>query len=122
MRNIILLVLITMSFAINAQVQGRVTDENGNPLPAVTIHIQDTYKGTTTNDSGAYYLDIKDKGKYVIVYQYLGYKSQKVNYEHENTLKTIDIQLAEENIELNTVVIDRKNNNSIYFLIVHWRD
>ncbi len=110
MRNFILLLIVTMSCVINAQIKGKVTDENGNPLPAVTIHIQDTYKGTTTNDSGAYYIDIKDQGKYVIVYQYLGYKSQKVNYEHENTLKTIDIQLAEENIELNTVVIDRKNN------------
>jgi hypothetical protein len=93
-----------------SQIKGTVTDISGNPLPSVTIRIEDTYFGTTTNDAGEYYLNVPGKGKYIIVYQYLGYKSQKIKYVHEKRLKTFDIKLEEENIELQTVVIDKKNN------------
>ena len=106
-------ILITLAFITTtafSQIKGTVTDVNGVPLSAVTIHLEDTYIGTTTNDSGEYFLDIKGKGKYVVVYQYLGFKSQKIKYVHERRVKKIDIKLEEENIELNTVVIDKKNN------------
>ena len=79
-------------------------------MPAVSIHIEDTYIGTTTNEDGNYFLDFKSKGKYVIVFQYLGFKSQKIKFENENRPNTFNIKLLEENIELNTVVIDKKNN------------
>ncbi len=110
MKNIFFTILVLLSMTAVAQIKGTVTDISGNPLPSVTIRIEDTYFGTTTNDAGEYYLNVPGKGKYIIVYQYLGYKSQKIKYVHEKRLKTFDIKLDEENIELQTVVIDKKNN------------
>ena len=110
MKKFVLIIAAFITTTAFSQIKGVVTDVNGFPLAAVTIRIEDSYKGTTTNDAGEYYLDIQDKGKYVIVYQYLGYKSQKIKYVHEKRVKKIDIKLEEENIELNTVVIDKKNN------------
>ena len=110
MKKFVLIIAAFITTTAFSQIKGVVTDANGLPLAAVTIRIEDSYKGTTTNDAGEYYLDIQDKGKYVIVYQYLGYKSQKIKYVHEKRVKKIDIKLEEENIELNTVVIDKKNN------------
>lgn len=110
MKKFVLIIVAFITTTVFSQIKGVVTDVNGLPLAAVTIRIEDSYKGTTTNDAGEYYLDIQDKGKYVIVYQYLGYKSQKIKYVHEKRVKKIDIKLEEENIELNTVVIDKKNN------------
>ena len=110
MKNIFFTILVLLSMTAVSQIKGTVTDISGNPLPSVTIRIEDTYFGTTTNDAGEYYLNVPGKGKYIIVYQYLGYKSQKIKYVHEKRLKTFDIKLDEENIELQTVVIDKKNN------------
>jgi hypothetical protein len=109
MKNLFALTLFLFSFSIFAQLRGKVTDENGNPLPAVSIHIENTFIGTTTNDEGEYYLEMK-QGKYVAVFQYLGYKSQKLKFVSEKVMKVRDIQMQEENIILNTIVIDRKNN------------
>ncbi|MBL0014108.1 MAG: carboxypeptidase-like regulatory domain-containing protein [Flavobacterium sp.] len=110
MKNLLFFILVLISSKSIAQINGTVTDSNGKPLASVSIHIEDTYLGTTTNDEGEYFLNVPGKGKYVIVYQYLGYKSQKIKYVHEKRLKTFDIKLEEENIELQTVVIDKKNN------------
>lgn len=110
MKNLFAYILLFVSFSTFSQVKGKVTDENGNPLAAVSIHIEDTYVGTTTNEAGEYYLDIKKQGKLVIVFQYLGYKTQKIKHVFEKFLKTLDVKMEEENIELNTVVIDVKNN------------
>ena len=110
MKNLFAYILLFVSLSTFAQVKGKVTDENGNPLAAVSIHIEDTYIGTTTNEAGEYYLDIKKQGKLVIVFQYLGYKTQKIKHVFEKFLKTLDVKMEEENIELNTVVIDVKNN------------
>lgn len=110
MKNLFALIISFISLSNFAQVKGKVTDENGNPLAAVSIHLENTYIGTTTNETGEYYLDIKKQGTFVIVFQYLGFKSQKIKSEFDNTIKTLDVKLQEENIELNTVVIDVKNN------------
>ena len=110
MKKITSLLFAFISLSAFAQIKGTVTDESGKPLAAVSIHIEDTYIGTTTNEEGNYFLDFKTKGKYVIVFQYLGYKSQKIKFENENRPNIFTIKLLEENIELNTVVIDKKNN------------
>ena len=99
-----------MTFAIKAQLIGTVSDNKGTPLPFVTIHIENTYTGTTTNEQGKYNLDPRSKANLVVVFQYLGYKTQKINYVFDGTIKTIDVQLEEENIQLKEVVIDVKIN------------
>ena len=110
MKKFVLIVFACISLSTIAQIKGTVTDESGKPLAAVSIHIEDTYIGTTTNEEGNYFLDFKTKGKYVIVFQYLGYKSQKIKFTNDNLPNIFTIKLLEENIELNTVVIDKKNN------------
>ena len=110
MKKITSLLFAFISLSAFAQIKGTVTDEIGKPLAAVSIHIEDTYIGTTTNEEGNYFLDFKTKGKYVIVFQYLGYKSQKIKFVNKNIPNNFTIKLLEEKIELNTVVIDKKNN------------
>lgn len=110
MRKIICLLFILFNLVNHAQITGRVTDQKGQPLPAVSIHIENTYAGTITNENGEYQLKAPKQGKFLIVYQYLGYKTQKVKQHIEKVEKIVDVVLEEENIVLNTVVIDPKNN------------
>ena len=104
------LLLLLASFSAFAQIKGTVSDEKGNPLPFVTIFSANTYNGTTTNDSGKYELNIKTIGKQTIVFQYLGFKTQKISISVEKLPYILDVKLNEESYTLNEVVINPKDN------------
>jgi hypothetical protein len=106
----IFLFLLLASFATFAQIKGTVSDEKGNPLPFVTVFSANTYNGTTSNDSGKYELNIKTIGKQTIVFQYLGFKTQKISILVEKLPYILDVKMYEENFTLNEVVINPKDN------------
>ncbi|WP_413999129.1 DUF5686 and carboxypeptidase regulatory-like domain-containing protein [Flavobacterium sp. W1B] len=95
------------------QIKGTVADEKGNPLPFVTIFEEDTYNGTTSNEQGKYELNLKTAGKNPIVFQYLGFKTQKVALQATKQSYTLDIKMTEESFSLNEVVINTKINPAI---------
>lgn len=102
--------LLAFSIFGSAQIKGKITDQSGKELPAVNVYIENTYNGTSSNELGFYELSIKSAGKYVVVFQYLGYKTQKVNVNVEKFPYILDIVLAEENISIAEIVIDSKEN------------
>lgn len=61
--------------AIAGSVEGQVIDEDGNPIPFVSVYIEGTTNGTTTNSDGNYHLELKD-GYYTVVFRYVGYKTE----------------------------------------------
>jgi len=93
-----------------AQIKGTVVDEKGTPLPFVNIFLENSYTATTSNDLGKYELNVKSTGKHTILFQYLGYKTKKVTVEADKFPYVLDVNLEEENITLNEVVINPKNN------------
>ena len=68
--------LFTIS-TILGQVKGKITNSKGEPLSFVSVYLDKTVTGTTSNDSGEYVLDVKKSGKRTIVFQFLGYKTLK---------------------------------------------
>ncbi len=102
--------LLLLTAGVTAQIRGKVTDEKGNPLPFVSIVIENSYKGTTTNDGGQYELAVKSAGHYTLVFQYLGYKTRKIPTDIAQFPHTIDVQMVEENIELSEIVLNPKDN------------
>jgi len=93
-----------------AQIKGKVTDQAGNALTAVNVYIENTYTGTSSNEAGNYELNIKKTGKYTVVFQYLGYKTQKLSVNADKFPYTLDITLADENISMIEVVISNQEN------------
>ncbi|KAF2514277.1 DUF5686 and carboxypeptidase regulatory-like domain-containing protein [Flavobacterium foetidum] len=110
MKNIILSALLLFSVSNFAQVKGTVTDEKGTPLPFVSVFEENTYSGTTSNEQGQYQLNVKEVGKNRIVFQYLGFKTQKLNVASGSKTVTLNVKMTEESFALNEVVIDPKNN------------
>lgn len=110
MKNVFLFIFLTSGLFSFAQIKGRITDEKGNPLPSVTIYEDNTYNGTTSNEQGYYELNTKKQGKLSVVFQFLGFKTQKINIEKTTSSYTLDVKLIEESFSLNEVVIDPKNN------------
>jgi len=58
-------------------VRGNVTDNEGNPLPGVTISVKGTTRGTTTDLNGNYILENIDS-QTTLVATFIGYRSQEI--------------------------------------------
>lgn len=89
--------LLTLSFfffvqAVSGQtaIKGIVKDTKGESVPGVNIYIKGTYDGTTSEFDGSYLLETTEAGKQVIVFQYMGFKTQ----EEEVELNGGEIQLS----------------------------
>lgn len=110
MRNFTLFAFLFLSISGFSQIKGTITDLQGNPLPYVSVFEENTYTGTTSNEQGKYQLNVKQIGKNKIVFQYLGFKTQKIVVSPESKTVVLDIKMTEESFDLNEVVIDPKNN------------
>ena len=112
MKKITSLLFILISLNCFSQIKGTVTDVNGKPLPFVNIFEENTYNGTTSNEQGKFVLNVKITGEHVILFQYLGYKTNKqvVSIPNNNSPVVVDVVMLEENITLKEVVINPKDN------------
>ncbi len=82
-------------------VKGSVKDAKGETLVGVSITVEGTTRGTTTDANGQYSLSAPDKNS-VLVFSFLGYEPQKINI---NGRSTIDVVLSESESTLNEVVV-----------------
>ncbi len=85
-------------------VSGKITDENGDPMPGATIYVLESGMGTASNLEGEYFLELSP-GSYTIIFRFIGYKtfSQRVTLTNEQV--TLDVQLKPQAIILNEVLI-----------------
>jgi TonB-linked SusC/RagA family outer membrane protein len=102
--SLLLLCGMLMCFGAYAQIQvsGKVTDAAGGELPGVSIAVKGTNSGTTTGPDGTFTIPNVPGQNSVMVFSFVGYISQEVTV---GSRKTFNITLAEENRELNEVVV-----------------
>lgn len=110
MRKITTLLLLTFASILSAQIKGTITDDKGATLPAVSVFVENTYNGTSSNENGSYELNVKKTGNYTIIFQYLGYKTLKKPINITEFPFILNVKLSEENIDLAEVVINSKDN------------
>ena len=73
---------------------GTVSDEDGNPLPAVNVVIEGTTNGVSTDFDGQYSLQAQIGQS--LVFSYLGFETQTVEINSNN----INVILSESSSEL----------------------
>jgi TonB-linked SusC/RagA family outer membrane protein len=88
--------------AVDKQLTGRVTGENGESLPGVNIQIKNTTRGTTSDGDGNYKLSIPDEASTVLVFSFIGYATQEATV---GTRSIINITLVADDKTLNEVVV-----------------
>lgn len=64
--------------AQHATIEGLVTDEEQQPLEFVSVALEGTTTGTTTNQQGYFRLRIPADTDYTLIFSYLGYETRKV--------------------------------------------
>lgn len=104
-RYILLLQLIFFSavgaWAQNTTVKGKVTDQQGEALPGVTILVKGTTNGTSSDANGNYSLNVAN-GNSTLVISFIGYTTQEVAL---NNRSTINISLKTDAKALEEVVV-----------------
>lgn len=86
----------------NKKITGTVTDENGVPLPGVSVVVKNTTRGTSTNFDGKYEILVR-QGE-VLEYHFVGFATQEKRIGGGNQL-IINIILKEQAEQLGDVVV-----------------
>ena len=82
---------------------GKVTSENGEALPGVTVLLKGTTVGTSTNSDGSYTLSVPDdSGNGTLVFSYIGHTPQEIPI---NNRREINVSLSVDSKSLDEVVV-----------------
>ena len=83
------------------QITGRVKDDKGEPLIGVSISVKGTTEGTITDMDGNYQL-VSNSSNPVLVFSYIGYKTQEIPLEGKASL---NVTLVEDTKIIDEVVV-----------------
>ena len=118
MRKIALL-LYTLFLFVSVQaavISGSVRDNKGNLLPFSSILVKGTTLGVSANTKGYYTITLAP-GEYTLVCQYIGHQTQEKKISIANTALTIDFVLADQQYQLNNVVVKAGGEDPAYAII-----
>jgi TonB-linked SusC/RagA family outer membrane protein len=87
--------------AAQTSIQGKVSDDNGQPVPGVHILVKGTTNGTTSDANGDYQLTVSDNNA-VLVFSFIGYITKEVSIENRTV---INVTLVTDVISLTEVVV-----------------
>ena len=99
---VLFLLSLSRAYAQSATVSGKITDETGAALPGVTVLLKGSSTGTNSDNAGAYSLQVPDAAAGVLVFSYVGYKSQEMAIGGRGR---IDLKLALDAKALGDVVV-----------------
>lgn len=93
--------LVTQA-AVDRTIKGTVSDEKGAALPGVSVVLKGTQRGTSTGAAGDFSLEIPDGGQPVLVFSFVGYKSQEMTVGNQSA---VTVNLAPDENALEEVVV-----------------
>ncbi|MBF8964516.1 TonB family protein [Pontibacter sp. FD36] len=91
------------------QVQGQVIDQDGNPLPGVSVVVKGTTQGVATDAQGNFVLTLPDE-KATLVLRYIGYQTREKGVYAGTDPITLDLQV--DNKALSEVVVTRQHTSN----------
>jgi TonB-linked SusC/RagA family outer membrane protein len=83
-------------------VKGKILDESGGGLPGVSVVLKGTQRGTSSGSGGEFTLDIPEGGQNVLVFSFVGYKSQEVAVGNQSDMK---VTMAPDENALDEIVV-----------------
>src|ERR1700684_2789977 len=95
--------------AQSTTLSGKVTDQDGKPVPFASIYIKNTTKGASAKSEGDYSLQLQP-GQYEVRYKAIGYKQENRSVDlKSNTVLNVTLNI--EAYELNAVTINAKGDD-----------
>ena len=86
--------------SLSGMIQGIITDEQGEPLPGVSVIVKGTTNGVSTDFDGKFSISTNVVGNNNLEISYIGFKTQVVSPK-----PVMRIALKEDNMQLEEVVV-----------------
>ncbi len=102
-----------ISFA--GKISGKVTDDQGLPLPYASISIKGTTRGINANSSGFYSINLSP-GQYTLVCQYVSYKKEEKTITVTSNDDVVNFVLTVQQLTLSEVIV-KKGEDPAYEII-----
>lgn len=92
-------------------IKGKVTDEDGEPLPGVTITIEGKSRGVITDNDGTYSIQAEKGEK--IIFSFIGMESQTIEVGDQQIIDVVMEQKTEELEDVTIVAFSRQKKESV---------
>ncbi len=89
------------AFAQSVSVKGKVTDDQGNGLPGVSVVVKTTTAGTVTDSDGNFTVNVPNNNA-TLVFSFIGYLTQEIPVNNQST---INVSMATDVKSLSEVVV-----------------
>lgn len=102
--SIILILLLSTAFInpdLSRIIEGKVTDDQGSPIPGVAVTVKGTNRGASTDINGLYRLEV-EPGDRVLVFQFIGMVSVE---KQIGTNSIIDVIMTPDMLSLDEVIV-----------------
>lgn len=98
--------ILFFTISLNAQLflEGKVTDAVGLPLVGVTVQVEETSDGVSTDENGLFSIEFSEQGNYHLDFSYVGFEPQKRKV-FLPAIDAIEVQLESKIFELQETVV-----------------
>ena len=97
--------MITLTAWSQTEISGSVKKENGEPIPFANVLIENTYDGTTADESGKFKFQTEEKDSVTILVRALGFYERRLSMIAKGRSISIEVSLREQVNELSAVTI-----------------
>jgi len=95
----------SFNIADAGKITGKITDENGQPFPGVTLKIEETKQTIQSGEDGTFVINLQP-GTYTVVASYLSYQTQQLRVTVKSGESMAqDFKMAQDQKQLNEVII-----------------
>jgi len=95
----------SFNIADPGKITGKITDENGQPFPGVTLKIEETKQTVQSGEDGMFAITTQP-GTYTVVASYLSYQTQQLRITVKSGESTVqDFKMLQDQKQLNEVII-----------------
>ncbi|MDR2232030.1 MAG: DUF5686 and carboxypeptidase regulatory-like domain-containing protein, partial [Tannerella sp.] len=116
MKTLLLFLLACCLFSGGLMAQtlkGKVTGENGEPVPHAAIYIREQMQGIAADDRGEFQTTLP-QGEYTLEISSLGFDNQLYNVSNVNEVTTINIRMKQKSYALPEVIVTNKKEDPAY--------
>ncbi|MDR1170676.1 MAG: DUF5686 and carboxypeptidase regulatory-like domain-containing protein, partial [Prevotellaceae bacterium] len=107
---------MTVSNVQAQTLKGKITDNEGAPIPGAVVFIREISQGIAAYSNGEFQIALKE-GKYTCEFSSLGYEKKSVTVIIDKPLQSITVSLKEKAYELEKVVIFARREDPAYAIM-----
>lgn len=97
---LVMILASSLAYAQNLKITGKISDEDGQPLPGASVLIKGTHTGSNADLDGNYIIEAASDA--TLEFSFIGYETQSIAV---NGKQVINVVLASDNILEETVVV-----------------